>query len=197
MTKKLISIVFIFAASWMSAATVGETAPAFTLTDANGTTHSLSDFAGKTVVLEWFNPNCPFVVKFYDSSNMQKTQEKWTDKGVVWLAINSTNPDHRDFLTAEQHIAYAEEKETAATAFLLDKDGTVGQAYGARTTPHMYVISPEGTLVYNGAIDSIRSASAKDIAKAENFVNAALTSLMAGEEIAQATTRPYGCSVKY
>lgn len=172
-------------------------APDFTLTDTQGNTHSLSDFAGQVVVLEWLNHGCPFVVKFYEPGKMQSLQERWTSEGVIWLSINSTHPSHRDSLTPEQEHAKGVSVGSRATAILHDSDGTVGRAFGARTTPHMFVIDTEGNIVYNGAIDSIRSTNPADIPNATNYVDAALTSLMAGEPIEVSTTRPYGCSVKF
>ena len=191
-----LATIFALSAS-MHAAKVGKAAPAFTLKDTSGAEHSLSDFAGKYVVLEWVNPDCPFVKKFYGSGTMQELQKTWTDQGVVWLAIESTKASHRQFYGKAELAKFAKSAETNATAFLLDLDGSVGKDYDARTTPHMYVISPEGELLYNGAIDSISSSNAKDIAKAENYVEAALTAAKAGKPIKTATSRPYGCSVKY
>lgn len=195
--KILLPLLIIASASALSAVKVGDKAPGFTLVDSNGQSHNLSDFAGKTVVLEWFNPKCPFVVKHYDSANMQSLQKKWTEQGVVWLTINSTNKSHQDYISPEQTNAYAAEKKAAATAFLMDTAGDVGRAYEARTTPHMYIITGEGIVVYNGAIDSIRSANAADIPKADNYLDLALSQLSQGQEIASATTRPYGCSIKF
>ena len=172
-------------------------APDFTLTDIDGNTHSLSDFEGKVVVLEWLNHSCPFVVKFYEPGFMQELQQKWRDQDVIWLSINSTNANDHAYLTPEAEKAKAISVGSNATAILHDTDGTVGQAYGARTTPHMYIISAEGKIVYNGAIDSNRSANSADIADATNYVDAALTALMAGEPIEVTTSRPYGCSIKY
>lgn len=181
-----------------NAATVGEPAPGFTLTDINGKSHSLSDFKGKTVVLEWVNPECPFVVKHYDKSgNLPATQKAAVADGVVWLQINSAAPGKQGDYNAEKVKAWQEKNKTAATAYFRDADGKVGKAYGAKTTPQIYVINGEGTLVYNGAIDSIRSANPEDIAKAENYAKAALAAVAAGKSVEKANTEPYGCSVKY
>ncbi|MCC5789480.1 MAG: redoxin domain-containing protein [Opitutales bacterium] len=180
-----------------SAATVGEPAPEFTLTDSNGVEHSLSDFEGQFVILEWINHECPFVVKFYSVGKMQELQQTYTAQGAVWLKINSSAPGKQGHMTPEQANEIAEEKEVNATATLLDHDGEVGRLYSARVTPHMYIINPEGVLVYNGAIDSIRSANSDDIAEAENYVVSAMTAAMAGEEIENPVTQPYGCTVKY
>ena len=186
-----------FASSLHAAATVGQPAPAFTLTDTKGTTHSLADFAGKTVVLEWFNHECPFVKKHYGAGNMQRQQAAATGKGVVWLTINSSAPGKQGHVNAEQANAILGEWKASPTAFLLDHDGTVGQAYGAKTTPHMDVIDGEGVLRYNGAIDSNPSADPADIPGATQYVEAALGDLAANRAVARGTTQPYGCSVKY
>jgi peroxiredoxin len=180
------------------AAKVGQPAPAFTLTDLNGTTHSLADFKGKTVVLEWVNPDCPFVRKHYDKSgNLPATQKAAVAGGTVWLLVNSAAPGAQGDYSPDQAKAWLKKHQAAATAYLRDPAGTVGKLYDARTTPHMYVIDPAGTLVYAGAIDSNSSSKSEDIAKATNYVNAALADLKAGKPVAQATTKPYGCSVKY
>lgn len=178
-------------------------APDFTLRDTNGMTHSLSDFKGKFVVLEWLNHECPFVVKHYRSGNMQALQEKWTDKGIVWLSINSTNPNHRDYKTPEEANALTDQYDAKPTAVLMDPEGTAGKAYGAATTPHMYVINPEGKVIYAGAIDSIPDANPKSIERARNYVENALSkrSQFSGKEwnpgASLQFTKAYGCSVKY
>ncbi len=188
----------LFALVSLSAApAIGEKAPAFTLKDYHGETHSLSDFEGKFVVLEWLNHDCPFVVKFYQGGHMQDLQKKYTEKDVVWLVINSSAPGKQGHLTPDAAKKISAEKKAQHTALLLDHDGKVGRAYDARVTPHMYVINPEGKLIYNGAIDSIRSARAADIPRAENYVVAALDAAMNGGEVATPVSRPYGCSVKY
>ncbi len=190
------STLFLTATS-ATAADVGQPAPDFTLTDINGQTHRLSDFRGKTVVLEWVNQECPFVVKHYASGNMPATQKAATADGVVWLAINSGRPGAQGDFAPAQVEKWAKETGAAYTAYMRDQDGKVGRLYGAKTTPHMYVITADGTLVYNGAIDSIRSANKADIAKAENYVNSALTAIKTGQPVKTATSQPYGCSVKY
>jgi len=188
----------VFAVGVQAAAVVGEAAPAFTLTDIKGASHSLSDFKGKTVVLEWVNPECPFVVKHYEKSgNIPALQKSATADGVVWLSINSAAAGKQGDYDAAKVAAWSEKTKAAPTAYLRDSDGKVGKAYGAKTTPQIYVINAEGTLVYNGAIDSIRSADAADIAKAENHASAALAAVKAGKPVEKATTQPYGCSVKY
>lgn len=180
-----------------SQAQVGEPAPIFTLVDSNGNSHSLDDFRGQHVVLEWLNHECPFVRKFYGAGEMQRLQEYYTEQGVVWLSIISSREGEQGYQTPDEINASMEEKNVRATAVLIDEPGDVGRMYNARTTPHMFVINPDGVLVYDGAIDSNPSANPADIEGAENYVVAALTASMAGEEVATATTRPYGCSVKY
>lgn len=176
---------------------VGTNAPDFSLTDAKGKTQSVSQYKGKYVVLEWFNPECPFVKKHYGSGNMQKLQEEFTAKGVVWLSIDSSAPGLEGHLTADQANAKMTEWKTKQTAFVLDPDGKAGQAYGAKNTPHMFVINPEGKIVYEGAIDSKASANPSDIPNATNYVKVALEESLAGKTVSNANTKPYGCSVKY
>lgn len=185
------------AAAPAATAAVDKAAPAFKLVDSSGKTRSLADFAGKTVVLEWTNHECPFVKKHYGSGNMQKQQRDATAEGVVWLSINSSAPGkqgHVDGATAE---SIRRQARAAQTAYLLDPEGTVGHAYGAKTTPHMYVIDPKGVLRYAGGIDSIPSADTADIAKATQYVPQALAELAAGKPVSVKVSRPYGCSVKY
>ncbi len=179
------------------AAAVGEAAPDFTLTDTHGNEHSLSDFAGQVVVLEWFNHECPFVVKFYDSGKMQELQRSAAEDGIVWLTVVSSAPGTQGYTSADEANEIIANWESAEAARLLDPEGTAGRLYDARTTPHMYIIDTEGTLVYNGAIDSIASANQDDIEKADNYVVNALEALAAGAPIEPNQTRPYGCSVKY
>jgi len=174
----------------------GNTAPDFTLTDINGNTVSLDDFAGKPVVLEWINTGCPFVKKFYTNGDMPKLQQKAADMGAVWLTINSTKPQHPQYTDAAESLAWAGKKGYAGT-WLMDPDGKVGKAYGAQTTPHMFVIDADGKVVYQGAIDSVRDADPSSIAGADNYVMDALVALKKGSEIKVAQSRPYGCSVKY
>jgi peroxiredoxin len=175
---------------------IGQPAPAFTLTDSNGKTHSLADFAGKTVVLEWNNPECPFVKKHY-SGNMQRQQKDATGKDVVWLSINSGKAGKQGHMDGKAANAYLVASNASPTAYLIDADSATGVAYGAKTTPHMYVIDGKGTLQYMGAIDSIPSADAGDIEKATQYVPQALAELAAGKPVSVASTQPYGCSVKY
>lgn len=178
-------------------AAVGQPAPAFTAVDTAGKTVSLADFKGKHVVLEWVNPGCPYVVKHYGSGNMQGTQREATGKGVVWLSINSTATDASDYRKPADMAAWMQQQKAASSTTLMDADGKVGRAYGARTTPHMYVIDPAGKLVYAGAIDSIPSSRQSDIANATNHVKVALSEALAGKPVSTPVTRPYGCSVKY
>jgi peroxiredoxin len=178
-------------------AAVGQPAPAFTATDTTGKAVSLADFKGRHVVLEWVNPGCPFVVKHYATGNMQATQKEAAGKGVVWLAVNSTAADHGDFKPAAAMGQWMQAQKAAATATLIDADGKVGRAYGARTTPHLYVIDPAGKLVYAGAIDDKPTANHADVKTATNLVRQALAESLAGKPVTQAQTRPYGCSVKY
>jgi peroxiredoxin len=179
------------------AAGVGQPAPAFSVTDAAGKTVSLADFKGKTVVLEWVNPGCPYVRKHYDSANMQTTQKGAAGQGVVWLAVNSTAPGHYDYKKPAEMASWMTGQKAAATHTLMDSDGKTGKAYGARTTPHMYIVDAKGTLVYAGGIDDKPSSNPADVKGARNHVNAALADIAAGKPVAQAVTRPYGCSVKY
>jgi hypothetical protein len=178
-------------------ATIGQKAPDFTLQGSDGKSHSLSEYTGKFVVLEWTNPNCPFVKKFYGSDTMQSLQKKETAKGVVWLRINSGAPGHDGYQSASDLASYVSDHHVAATASLMDPTGKVGHLYGARNTPQMFVISPKGTLLYAGGIDNKPSTDPADIATATNYVSAALDEAMAGKAVATPTAPPYGCSVKY
>ena len=176
---------------WAKGPKVGETAPDFSLTDQNGKTVKLSDYAGKVVVLEWFNDGCPFVQKQYNSGAMNKLAAKYAGQGVVWLAINSTH-------TADvAHNASAAKKWSIDRPVLDDHDGSVGRLYGATNTPNMFVIDASGKLAYRGAIDSIASADESDLASAKNYVAAAIDELLAGKPVTMSETKPYGCTVKY
>lgn len=177
---------------------IGQAAPDFTLTDLDGSAHKLSDYKGKIVVLEWNNPDCPIVHKHYDSGNIPNLQKQATAQGVIWLMINSGAPGKEggDY-TAAQIKDWLKQRGAAPTDYFKDPDGTVGHLYEAKTTPHMFVINADGTLVYDGAIDSIPSARQSDIARAENYVSEALAAVEAGQPVKTATSRPYGCSVKY
>ena len=179
-----------------AAATVGQAAPDFTATDALGKTHKLSDFKGKHVVLEWTNPGCPFVVKHY-GGNMQALQKEFTAKGVVWLAITSTEKGSYEYFPPAKMMSWINDKQAKPTALLMDEPGKIGQLYNAKTTPHMYIINPQGVLVYSGAIDSVPSARVDDIKTATNYVRQGLNEALGGKAISVASTRSYGCSVKY
>ena len=183
--------------AFAATAAVGQAAPNFTLADLNGQARSLSEFKGKTVVLEWVNPDCPFVQKHYLSQNMQKTQRAATADGVVWLQINSAASGNEGDYAPAAAAKWLKEKSSPTTAYLRDQSGAVGHLYDARTTPHMFIIDGAGTLVYAGGIDSIRSSNEADIAKATNYVSAALADLKAGRPVGTPNSRPYGCSVKY
>lgn len=185
------------AAGAQAAATVGQPAPEITLKDTTGKTVRLSDFKGKHVVLEWTNPGCPFVRKHYDSGNMPATQKDAAGKDVVWLAVNSTEKASGDYLEPAKLSSWLKERQSLPTAILMDEEGTAGRAYGARTTPHMYIVNPQGQLIYAGGIDSIASAKVDDIPRATNYVKTGLAEALAGKPLTAATTRPYGCSIKY
>jgi peroxiredoxin len=178
-------------------AAVGSSAPDFSLQDSNGKTHTLAEHKGKYVVLEWTNPQCPFVVKHYGSGNMQKVQKMAKEKGVVWLTIDSSAPGKEGYLSGEDAKKARAGNYAEASALLLDPEGKVGKLYGAKATPHMFIIDPQGKLVYAGAIDSIKSASVDDIPKATNYVKVGLEEAMAGKPLSTPTSQAYGCSVKY
>lgn len=180
-----------------AAVEIGEPAPDFIGVDTNGVEHKLSDLKGKNVVLEWSNHECPFVVKHYKPGNMQKIQKEATDNGVIWLTIVSSADGKQGNVTPDEANKIMEEFGSHATARILDPSGEIGKLYGAKTTPHMFVINKEGTLVYAGAIDSDDSFSSDSIAGATNYVQDALNSLDTGTPIEVASTKPYGCSVKY
>ena len=184
-------------AAFAGAPPVGTAAPDFSLTDASGKTHSLDEYKGKYVVLEWTNPGCPFVRKHYDSGNMPKLQEEYTKKGVVWLSIDSSAQGEQGYLAGDDAKKAAEGEYKAASALLLDHEGKVGHLYGATNTPDMFIINPEGKVVYEGAIDSIASADKEDIAKATNYVATGLDQALADKPLSKAMSKPYGCSVKY
>jgi peroxiredoxin len=176
---------------------VGDPAPDFTATDSHGQTEKLSQYKGKFVVLEWTNNGCPYTRKHYDSGNMQSLQKQWTARGVVWLTILSSASGEQGYMTASQENAYISKVHADPTAAILDPWGTIGHMYAAKTTPHMFVIDPSGKLIYDGAIDDHATTDTSDIPSSRNYVSAALTSAMAGQPVATAYTRPYGCSVKY
>lgn len=199
--KRLVLASFTLIASTMlinaNAVETGSTAPSFTLTDTNGKTHSLSDFKGKVVVLEWVNHGCPFVKKHYNTNNMQGLQKEYTGKGVIWLSVASSAKGKEGYMSADEWNKKITESVSSPTAVLLDADGKVGKKYGAKTTPHMFIIDKEGKLVYQGAIDDKSGYEKEEVAVAKNYVKAALDEILAGKAVTTATTESYGCSVKY
>jgi peroxiredoxin len=190
------AVASLFATAALAAATPGQPAPAFAVTDLAGKPVKLEDFKGKTVVLEWHNFGCPFVQKHYKSGNMQALQKKY-GKDVVWLAVNSTNKSASDWMDPAPLTAELKKFDAQPAAYLVDEPGKMGMAYGAKTTPHMYIIDPQGKVVYNGAIDDKRSANPEDVKTAKNFVVAALDEMKAGKPVSTPSTAPYGCTVKY
>jgi hypothetical protein len=186
-----------FATTLSAAPQVGQPAPAFTATDTKGRTHSLSDFRGKTMVLEWTNHGCPYVQKHYETGNMQALQKDAADDGIVWLSVISSAPGTQGHVSPERADELTQSRDAAPTAVILDPTGKVGKAYDARTTPHMYVINAEGTLMYMGAIDDRPTARHSDIEGARNYVREALAAMEDGDDIPNKVTRAYGCSVKY
>jgi peroxiredoxin len=176
---------------------VGTPAPAFTATDSNGKAEALDQFRGKYVVLEWHNQGCPYTRKHYVSGNMQSLQKEWTAKGVVWFTVISSAPGEQGYVTPDQENAYVQKMHAAPTAVLMDPSGKLGHLYNAKTTPEMYIIDPQGKLIYEGAIDDKPTPDPDDIRGANNYVSDALTSAMAGKPVATPYTRSYGCSVKY
>jgi peroxiredoxin len=193
----LLSGLALSAAQAFSAPQVGQPAPDFTLTDTAGRTVRLSDYKGRYVVLEWTNPDCPYVMKHYGSANMPGLQKEFGAKQVVWLAINSTRTGHSEFKTPEQMSAWMKQTGGAPAATLIDGDSKVGRLYGATNTPHMYIVDPKGQLIYAGAIDDKRSTNPADVKTAKNYVRAALNESMAGKPVGTASTVAYGCTVKY
>jgi peroxiredoxin len=195
----VVATVAALATPWLASAapTVGAPAPDFTATDTHGQKRSLADAKGKYVVLEWHNQGCPFVVKHYGSGNMQRLQKQLTGPGVVWLTIESSAPGKQGHVTPAESDAYMTEKGGSPTAVILDEDGRIGKLYGAKTTPHMFVIDPKGTLVYGGAIDDKPTTDQADVTGAKDYVLAAYEESKAGKPVATASTAPYGCSVKY
>ena len=196
--KSLVALAMssLFTAGAIAAAAPGQPAPAFNVTDLAGKPVKLEDYKGKTVVLEWHNFGCPFVQKHYRSGNMQALQKKY-GSDVVWLAVNSTNKSASDWMEPAPLTAELKRFNATPAAYLVDEPGSMGKAYGAKTTPHMYIIDPQGKVVYNGAIDDKRSANPEDVKTAKNYVAAALDEMKAGKPVSVASTAPYGCSVKY
>lgn len=199
MFKKTV-VLFLFFFSVMAfsqQAKLNEQAPNFKLDDSNGKEYSLSDFKNKIVVLEWINYECPFVKKHYDSKNMQTLQEKYRKQGVIWLTICSSVESKQGNYTNDEINSRSKKHNAKFTAYLVDADGKVGKMYGAKTTPHMYIINKDGKLVYAGGIDDKASTDLEDINNAKNYVSLALDELLAGKNISVQSSKPYGCSVKY
>jgi peroxiredoxin len=196
-TKLAFALVLLLALPVIAAVRVGTAAPNFTATDSHGHPHSLNEYKGKYVVLEWHNRECPYTKKYYESGTMEKLQRYWTDKGVVWFTVISSAPGQQGYVTAADENSYVKWMDAAPTAVLLDPSGDLGHLYGAKTTPHMFVINPQGKLIYDGAIDDKPTTEQSDIAKATNYVTAALEQSMAGKPVAVPASQPYGCSVKY
>jgi len=185
------------AANGSLAASAGQAAPDFTVADSNGKPVHLADYKGKFVVLEWTNPECPFVQKHYNSANMPALQKEWGAKDVVWLTVNSTNRSSSEFKTGAQMNSWMQSHAAAQKAVLIDADSATGAKYAAKTTPHMFVIDPKGEIVYAGAIDDKRSTRVEDTKTATNYVRVALNEAMAGKPVTTPNTTPYGCTVKY
>jgi peroxiredoxin len=199
-TKLIITVVASLTAATIWAAdapAVGSAAPEFSLPDANGTTHSLSQYKGKYVVLEWFNPECPFVKKHYGSNNMQKLQAEYTGRGVIWLTIDSNAPGSEGNITSEQAQKIMQSWKTKQTGLLLDPESKVAKLYGAKNTPNMVIINPDGKIVYEGAIDSKPTPNPNDIPNSTNYVKAALDESLGGKAVSNAQTKPYGCHITY
>jgi hypothetical protein len=185
------------AATGTRAVEPGSAAPDFTAQDTNGRTHTLSQYKGKYVVLEWHNRECPFTRKHYESGNMQRIQREWTARGVIWFTVISSAPGQQGYMTGDEENAYVQQMKAAPTAVLLDPSGQLGHLYDARTTPHMFVISPAGALIYDGGIDDKATTDVADLSTARNYVSQALAESMAGRPVSTPVSRPYGCSVKY
>jgi AhpC/TSA family len=194
--SRLLLLVFLLTSS-VYAVKVGESAPDFQATDSNGQVHKLAQYRGKFVVLEWHNNGCPYTRKHYESGNMQRLQREWIGKGVVWFSMISSAPGQQGYVTAQQENDYLKKMKASPSAVLLDPEGNVGRLYSAKTTPHMFIINPEGVLLYDGAIDDKATTDRADIATAKNYVSQALQEAMANKPVSIPTTLPYGCSVKY
>jgi peroxiredoxin len=199
MFKQLMTLITctLLSTSALAAAEIGQAAPSFSVIDSQGVTHSLHDFTGKTVILEWTNHDCPFVKKHYETDNMQSLQREMTAQGAVWLSVISSAPGTQGFVSAAQANQLSADRNAAPTAVLLDSSGMMGRAYQARVTPHMYVIDSKGILRYAGGIDSIATANKADVAKADPYFATAARAVLAGEPVERSISRPYGCTVKY
>jgi hypothetical protein len=192
-----IAFAALFTLSTAWAARVGESAPDFTATDTYGKTHKLSEYRGKFVVLEWTNRGCPYTQKHYNSGNMQRLQKEWTGRGVIWLTVISSAPGKQGYMTASDENAYLKQANASPTTVLLDPSGALGHLYDAKTSPHMFIINPDGTLIYNGAIDDRPTTDLSDVNGAKNYVSLSLEEATAGKPVSNPSTRPYGCSIKY
>ena len=193
----LASLTFLSTFPALGTVVPGQPAPVFQGKDSNGKTQDLAQYRGKFVVLEWANQGCPYDQKHYNSGNMERLQKEWTAKGVAWFTVISSAPGTQGYVTASEENDYVKKVNASPTAVLLDPDGTVGHLYAAKTTPHMYIIDPKGTLIYNGAIDDHPTPNPGDIGSSKNYVTSALQEAMSGKPVSEAATRPYGCSVKY
>lgn len=176
---------------------IGKPAPDFTAIGSDGKSYRLADYKGKLVVLEWYNKDCPFIQKHYEPGNMQKIQDQYGKKGVIWFEMASSAQGREGYYSAEEMQKIREKSGSKALATLMDADGKIGGLYKAKTTPHMFIIDPQGVLIYNGAFDDHPTPYAEDIPKSKNYVSAALDEALAGKPVSQPLTRPYGCSVKY
>lgn len=194
--KLFVLLFFVFQGAFAEVE-INSMAPDFKLQGHDGKWHELKDFRGKTVVLEWFNHGCPFVRKHYDSQNMQKLQKKYTEKNIVWLQIVSSAAGKQGHLSVTEAKEKHHEEGSFSQLMLLDPKGEIGQKYGAKTTPHMFIVNKKGQVVYQGAIDSIASADSSDISKAQNYIALGLDQILAGKTVSMHRSRPYGCSVKY
>ena len=192
-----LALLALFGGTVIWAAEVGSPAPDFHAQDTHGAVQTLAQYKGKFVVLEWHNRECPYTRKHYESGNMERLQKEWTTKGVVWFTVISSAPGQQGYMTAAEENAYVKQVGASPTAVLLDPTGQLGHLYGAKTTPHMFVISPAGVLIYDGAIDDKPTTDQADLVNAKNYVSQALESAMAGKPVATPVSRPYGCSVKY
>ena len=193
----LLALFAINSVAYSQQAEIDKPAPKFALPDSFDNTVNLTDYYGKWIVLEWINFDCPFVKKHYNSHNMQKLQKEYEKRGVVWLSVCSSAPGKQGNFTSDEINKKILALRAAPTAYLVDKDGKIGKMYGAKTTPHMFIIDPKGILIYAGAIDDIKSTDEADVEKAKNYVKTVLDAVLSGYETTIKTTTPYGCSVKY
>jgi peroxiredoxin len=193
----LVAVVLLAIPLLVLAAKVGDAAPNFSASGSDGKTYRLSDYRGKFVVLEWHNNGCPYTQKHYESGNMQRLQKEWTEKGVAWFTVISSAPGAQGYVTADQENIYKQRMKATPTAALLDPSGEVGHLYDAKTTPQMVVINPQGTIIYDGAIDDHPTSDSGDIPQSKNYLELALSEATAGKPVGIPASRPYGCSVKY